>query len=245
MNEFKGEQLVGEIVKSRPCLAEVFEKLSIEYCCGNGKKTLDAVCREKSLSPAHVASMLQDAANEIAGPTEADLQAMPLGALVDHIVSQHHDYLRGALPRLGGFLEKVAAAHGNRDFRLHEVRELFAAMAAELTNHMWKEEQVLFPLVKRLESSREAFAFHCGSIANPIRQMELEHDDATRSLDQMQALTDRFTPPDSACNTYRVLLDGLAYLRQDMQRHVYKENEVLFPRALELEGRRSECTSLT
>jgi regulator of cell morphogenesis and NO signaling len=101
--------------------------------------------------------------------------------------------------------------------------------------HMFKEEQVLFPFVRQLAVSSVSPSFHCGSVGNPIRQMELEHQDAGSALEQFRALTDDYTPPADACNTYRVMLDSLATLEIDMHQHVHKEDNILFPRALERE----------
>src|SRR5690606_32619218 len=131
--------------------------------------------------------------------------------------------------------QKVASVHGHSDARLHEVREVFLGFSGELLVHMMKEEQVLFPLIRQLEASSSAISFHCGSIANPIRQMELEHHDAGAALGQMRALTDGYQAPEWACNTYRAMLDALAHLERDMHQHIHKEDNVLFPKSIKLE----------
>ena len=98
-----------------------------------------------------------------------------------------------------------------------------------------KEEQILFPMIRQMELGASTAASHCGSVANPIRQMEAEHDQAGDALEKIQNLTDNYVPPDWACNTYRAMLDALSYLQKDMHQHVHKENNVLFPRAIEAE----------
>ena len=105
----------------------------------------------------------------------------------------------------------------------------------ELADHMMKEEQILFPLVRQLDASDTAPTFHCGSLANPIDQMESEHSQAGAALERLRELTDGFTPPDGACNTYHAMLDALAQLERDLHLHIHKENNVLFPRALKME----------
>lgn len=129
--------------------------------------------------------------------------------------------------------------HGERDPRLRDIRRVFVTFAAELGSHMMKEEQVLFPVVRKLESEDGMPGFHCGSISHPIRQMEAEHDNAGDALRAFRELSDRFTPPDWACNTYRAMLDALRELEADMHQHVHKENNVLFPRAIEMERAKS------
>src|SRR5690606_19143685 len=113
---------------------------------------------------------------------------------------------------------------------------VFLPFRAEMESHMMKEEQVLFPMIRQLESSVSAPEFHCGSIRNPIRAMEHEHDSAGEALGEFDRLSGHYAPPPDACNTFRAMLDGLRELELDMHQHVHKENNVLFPRALEREA---------
>lgn len=237
MTTLQVHDTVGEIVTRQPALARVFEAAGIDYCCG-GKKTLAEACRTKGVDPqAFLAALAQSASAGEAPVVEA--AAMSLTALADHIEQTHHAYLRAELPRLDAITQKVASVHGAHEPRLWQVREAFVALFEELSSHMMKEEMMLFPMVREIEASTTAPLFHCGSLANPIRQMEAEHDQAGAALERMRELTDGYTPPDWACNTYRAMLDALAYLERDMHQHVHKENNVLFPRALVLEREKS------
>ena len=161
---------------------------------------------------------------------------MTLTDLANHIEETHHAYLRAEFPRLDMMTEKVAAVHGDHNESLHAVRQTFLALVAELQSHMMKEEQILFPMVRQIDSDEPTPASHCGTIANPIRQMEAEHDIAGSALETLNGLTNGYTPPEWACNTYRAMLDALAHLESDMHQHIHKENNVLFPRAIELEN---------
>jgi regulator of cell morphogenesis and NO signaling len=225
---------VGQIVAAQPLLARVFERVGIDYCCG-GKRTLQDACVAKGLDPATVAVLL-DAAAQIPAPTAAvDVAAMRLSELADHIEATHHAYLRAELPQLIEKAERVAYKHGWRDVRLATVATTLHALADEMFSHMAKEEQILFPLVRELERDG-AISHPCGSLANPIRQMEHEHDSAGGALARLRELTNGFAPDAEACNTHRALLAGLAQLETDLHTHVHKENNVLFPRALALEA---------
>ncbi len=227
------QHTVGEIVAGQPLLSRVFERLGIDYCCG-GKRTLAAACAAKGLDAATVAVML-DAAATLAGARPAiDPAAMSLTALADHIEETHHAYLKEELPSLVEKADRVAAKHAWRDPRVTEVAATTRALAEEMFMHMVKEEQILFPLVRQFESAGSA-ASHCGSISNPIRVMESEHEDAGGAVARLRELTDGFTPDAEACNTHRALLAGLAHLETDLHEHVHKENNVLFPRAMALE----------
>jgi len=236
MNTIEVNKTVGELVREQPNRARVFETLGIDYCCG-GKKLLEDVCSSKGLNADDVLAQLQAIDSAEIEPTDVDADAMALDALANHIVETHHAYLKRELPRLNQMVQKVNRVHGEKDARLASVEQILYAFSRELDLHMMKEEQMLFPAITTLSNSDHAPSFMFGSIANPIRMMEMEHDSAGDGLEQMRKLTDDFTPPDWACNTYRALIDGLARLEADMHQHVHKENNVLFPKAIELEGK--------
>jgi regulator of cell morphogenesis and NO signaling len=229
---------VGDLVRQSPTRARVFEQLNIDYCCG-GKVSLARACEKRGIDTGEVLKQLEvnDAINSAEDLVDAD--AMSLIELAEHIEETHHAYLREELPRLEFMTEKVSRVHGDKEPRLLRVREAFVALKAELEPHMMKEERVLFPIIRELEASASRPEFHCGSVANPIRQMEHEHDQAGDALAIIREATDDFLPPEWACNTYRAMLDSLEKLEADMHQHVHKENNVLFPKAIELEAARS------
>jgi regulator of cell morphogenesis and NO signaling len=173
--------------------------------------------------------------NNTAEESLVDLAAMSMTELADHIEQTHHTYLHSELPRLEKVIEVVASVHGSSDSRLAELRDTFRMLAAELSGHMMKEEQILFPMVRQLDSSETTPAFHCGSVANPIQQMELEHTQADALLAKLHELTDGNSVPEWACDTYRGMLDALAHFEQDVRLHIHKESNALFPRVIEVE----------
>lgn len=232
MNPTITEATVGELVRDQPNRARIFEEYGIDYCCG-GKKSLEQACSESDADFQAVAQKLEQMDSEN-GTAKENPNAMTLTELADHIEATHHAYLRSELPRLQGIIEKVARVHGDADIRLREVNRVFLGFMEEIYSHMMKEESILFPAVRKLEVGESGF--HCGTLANPIRVMEAEHDQAGDALKQFRELTSDFTPPNWACNTYRVMLDSLHQLEQDMHQHIHKENNILFPRALELEN---------
>lgn len=236
-SKFKITDSVGSIVANWPAASRSFEKAGIDYCCG-GKIPLEQACRKQGIEPQLFLAALEELAASAGTEPVVDAAAMSLTALADHIEATHHAYLKTELPRLDALTTKVAAAHGDKDVRLAQVRNVFTSLAAEMGSHMLKEERILFPMIRQLDATESAPAFHCGSLANPIGQMELEHDQAGAALAQFRELTDGFTPPDWACNTYRAMLDALACLEQNLHQHVHKENNILFPRAIALESQR-------
>lgn len=229
---------VGSLVAANPNRSRVFEQLGIDYCCG-GKKPLAEVCAQHGLDAATVLRML-DALDQVdAGATScADPAAMPLTDLCDHIVATHHAYLKQELPRLDFMTHKVCDVHGDNEPRLRTLRAVFTGLQAEMQAHMAKEEQILFPLIRQLDAGVNIHAAGGCGLGGPIAQMEHEHAAAGDALARMRELTDGYTPPDWACNTFRAMYDALHRLERDMHQHVHKENNVLFPRAQAEQPRR-------
>jgi regulator of cell morphogenesis and NO signaling len=221
---------IGEIVATRPALARLFEQLGIDYCCG-GKQTLAAACAKLGLDLGTTRALLDSAARALqAGPPEVDAMAMGLTELADHIERSHHAYLKEELPRLVEMAERVAQRHADKDARLAEVARVTVELAEEMMCHMQKEEVILFPLVRQIDAGKLPDA---GLLAGPIAQMEDEHQTAGDATSRLRLLTDGFALATAVCNTHRALLDGLARFEADLHRHVHKENNVLFPRALQ------------
>lgn len=226
---------VGDWVTHHPQTARVLEELQIDYCCG-GDKSLANVCEKQGLDANVVTSRLNDAIAQNADSTQPDWTKASPSELCDHIVTTHHAFLREELPRLTQLVEKVARVHGSNHPELDDVRVVYVELRAELESHMMKEEQVLFPAIQQLEQAASAPRFPFGTVASPIRMMEHEHDHAGDALRRIRELTANFTPPDDACNTYRVMLDGLQNLEADLHQHIHKENNILFPMAQRLES---------
>lgn len=226
---------VGQLVAEQPNRSRLFEELSIDYCCG-GKQPLQEACGARGIDLDKVLARLETLPRPGTATTEADFTNMPLEELADNIENTHHDYLRRELPRLSGMVTKVADVHGEKDARLSDLAGVFAGFCEEISNHMMKEERILFPAIRMLAAGETQTGFCFSTIAMPIGVMEAEHQQAGDALGRMRELTDGFTAPEWACNTYRALLDGLRELEQDMHQHIHKENNVLFPRALALEA---------
>jgi regulator of cell morphogenesis and NO signaling len=232
---------VAEIAAGSLAAVKVFEKLGIDYCCG-GKRPLDEVCRSKGLATEEVERQLSAA---MAGsPVEQrDWTTAPLQELIGHILRTHHEYLKRELGPLGDRVAKVERVYGARPEAAERVAGLssvFQALASEMAMHMRKEEMMLFPAIaaceEAVEAGRELPALPFGSVSNPIRMMEEEHDSAGSALARMREITNGFEVPAYACVTYRATICGLLELEEDLHMHVHLENNVLFPRALALEA---------
>lgn len=230
MNTITPQTTVGDIVRDTPSRARIFENLGIDYCCG-GKKPLAEVCQAKHLDPTTVIAMLSALDAAPATPS-ANPDQMSLSELCDHIEQFHHAYLFEELPRLDFLTRKVAAVHGEHDPRLVVVRQVFESFNTEMTTHTHEENDTVFPVIRSLETANGNKPTIVAGLRTSLSKLESEHDRAGAALDQFKFLTDSYTPPEWACNTFRALYDSLANLEKNMHQHVHKENNVLFPKAL-------------
>ncbi len=235
---FDTTQTVGDIVRQYPAAVPVFEAFGIDYCCG-GNKSLEEACAKENVSLNLVLSDLASALVARPGPDEQHWMTSSLAELSTYIVEKHHAYAKSELPRLVTLAAKVQARHANMYPELHKVRELVDTMNSETCTHMLKEEQVLFPRLKVVEEAVHAGiaappAFF-GALINPIRHMLSDHDDTGVLLSSLRSLTRGYTLPEGACMSYQALYRGLEAIEKDLRQHIHLENNILFPRALELE----------
>lgn len=227
-----GQQTLGELVAERPARARVFEQLGLDYCCG-GRKTLASAAQAAGVDVADVERRIAEAD---AGAQDGgrDWRTASATELTAHIVDTHHLFMKREMPRVGGLLRKVIEAHAERHPELHDLAQLWSGFAFEIEQHLGKEEQVLFPMIERL--SLGMTGFHCGSVQNPIRVMEFEHDSAGEALQRMRAVTNQFTAPADGCMTFVALMDGLRAIEADLHEHIHKENNILHPLVLRMES---------
>lgn len=230
------ETTVSEIAVAQPAAVRVFEQFGIDYCCG-GRKPLAEACLERGLDARAVLAAIA-AATGSRPSAERDWATAPLAAICTHIVETHHVYVRRELHRLRVLAEKTAARHGGAHPELGRIRELLDRLGPDLLSHMDREELVLFPYITSLERGpAAAFRPACfGSVRHPIRVMVAEHGAAGDAMGEIRQLSGGFTPPAGACPTFCAFYALLAEFEQDLHRHVHLENNVLFPRAIDLEA---------
>ncbi len=230
-------QTVREIALKDSSSIRVFEAFGIDYCCG-GRKPLAEACIAGKLEIDAVIAALESAA-KIPDIENDDWTSKSLKSLSEHIVNKHHAYVKRELPRLAVLAAKVVNRHGATKAELPVIAGTLAQLDMELTQHLEKEEAVLFPYIVDLEraiSDNVAKPRSCfGTVANPIAMMTQEHDAAGMLLAEIRRLSRNFTTPDDACPTFHAFYDGLKEFEQDLHQHIHLENNILFPRAIELE----------
>jgi regulator of cell morphogenesis and NO signaling len=229
---------VREIALEQPSSIRVFETFGIDYCCG-GRKPLTEACTAGKLEVETVIAALEAAA-KTSSHTGQDWSQASLEILSAHIVATHHAYVKRELPRLATLAEKVVARHGGTKAELPIIQSTLAQLDAELSQHLAKEEAILFPYVVELEralTAGTAKPHGCfGTVANPIAMMTQEHDAAGVLIADIRRLSHNFVTPPDACPTYHAFYDGLKEFEQDLHQHIHLENNILFPRAIDLEA---------
>ncbi len=230
---------VGEIAAELSGSTREFEKLGIDYCCG-GSRTLGEACAQAKIPVEEALERLKKGASAAPQSGSAqDWQNQPLADLISHINSTHHVFVRSECPRIQALAQKVVGVHGKNHPELQQVQEVFSTLSGELSLHLMKEEQILFPYVVRMEESvlagEPAPPAMFGTVMNPIGMMMQEHDGAGDALRSLRSLTSDYKVPDDACISYRTLYEALQGFEADLHQHIHLENNILFPRAAAME----------
>jgi regulator of cell morphogenesis and NO signaling len=227
---------VCDLVLENPARARVLERLGIDYCCG-GARTLADACQRANRSISEVAAELERAGS---APPETDWRNESLTELAQYIVDKHHRFTQTEITRLTSLINKVLTAHGNNHSELSRLETLFAGLAEELREHMRKEEALLFPYISEMEDAartrRRLPEAMFGTVQNPVAAMIMEHEASGQALEKIREITNGYVVPVDGCATYRALYEGLPAFAADLHQHIHLENNILFPRAVELES---------
>lgn len=231
------DTFVKEVVRKNFKTASLFQANNIDFCCG-GNRPISEACTEVGVNPEKLIMQLETvvAQND---PDSEYIDSLSLTELADYIIKRHHTYVRDNILFLTRNLEKICQVHGQHHPELFSIRDLFLASAGDLTMHMQKEEIMLFPFIKRLESAQpgsELPQAHFGSVSNPIRMMLADHQNEGDRFAEISRLTGNYETPQDGCTTYDVTMQQLRDFENDLHRHIHLENNILFPKAIELES---------
>lgn len=230
--KIQASQKVSKIVAENYKTAQVFTAHGIDFCCNGGIPLQDA-CEKRQVDVNQILRELNGINN---APGEVKFKDMPMDELANYIVEKHHSYVREAIPALLVYLEKICQVHGAKHPELFEITEMFKKSAADLAVHMQKEEQILFPFIRKLASSDDSSDLsepHFGDIENPIAMMKADHEQEGARFREISVLSDGYTPPKDACQTYQVAFKLLSDFESDLHKHVHLENNILFPKAVD------------
>jgi regulator of cell morphogenesis and NO signaling len=228
--------LIGLVVRENYKYAEIFNRHGIDFCC-NGNRSIEDACIKANLSTDLVLSELNDVPQ--GNSSEPNVASWPLDLLVDYIIKTHHRYVETKIAEIKPYLAKIVQVHGKQHPELVEIQELFLASAGELAQHMKKEELILFPYIAKMVqaklSGQTLTPPNFQTVENPIAMMHHEHNAEGERFRRIAELTNKYSPPADACNTYRVTFALLQEFEADLHKHIHLENNVLFPEALALQ----------
>lgn len=227
---------IGEIVAQDFRAAAIFKKYGIDFCC-KGNRTVEDACAPKGVDP----NAIYNEIDRLPGKSEEiDFTSWPLDLLADYVEKKHHRYVEEKIPFLLGFLDKLRKVHGPQHPELLEINDLFNQTAENLMEHMQKEENILFPFIRQMVKSKSrGEAFNpppFGTVENPVSMMKHEHEEEGDRFRKIAELSDNYTPPADACNTYKVTYAMLEEFENDLHLHIHLENNILFPGAINMES---------
>lgn len=232
----EAEETLGEIATKDIRKAEIFKKYGLDFCCG-GNKTVREACEGKGLNVAEVEKELQQSSKDYSS------RPMPYneweeGFLADYIINTHHSYVKKNLPDLMKYGLKVAQVHGTAHPELVTIYRLVEELNKEMTEHMEKEEKILFPFIKKVsaaENKKDVFSnAGFGSVKNPIDMMQHEHEKVGKNLELIRNFSKDFALPADACASYKLYFKMLEDFESDIFLHVHLENNILFPKVLQM-----------
>jgi regulator of cell morphogenesis and NO signaling len=230
------EKTVAQMVAENIKTAHVFKKYGIDFCCGGGIN-IDKACEKKNIDFSKLKEELLAVDD---APKAYEYNKWELGFLIDHILNVHHTYVEEAIPLIIQYVDRVVEVHGHYHTNVIEVSKLFKEVANELTSHMKKEEIILFPYIKQILNLKEKGGYVTrppfGTVNNPIKMMETEHEMAGSIFKEIDKLTNNYTPPEGACNTFKALYAKLEEFENDLHQHIHLENNILHPKAIQLEN---------
>lgn len=230
-------QNIGELVARDYRVASVFKKYGIDFCC-QGNRSIKDACDKKNIAPESVVSDLNEAVS-VKASGEIDYTSWPLDLLADYVEKKHHRYVEEKSLEIQPYLDKICRVHGERHPELLEINSLFKEGVGELAAHMKKEELILFPFIRKMANTKTTIDSenkpHFGTVQNPIEMMMHEHTAEGERYRKIEELSNNYTPPEDACGTYRVTFGMLEEFEKDLHLHIHLENNILFPKAIELE----------
>nr|AWJ66171.1 nitric oxide-dependent regulator DnrN or NorA [uncultured bacterium] len=235
---------IGEIVAEDYRTAQVFKNHKIDFCC-RGNRSIEEVADKNKLDAGLLLKEIEDVQDQTKSDN-LDFKSWPLDLLADYIEKKHHRYVEERIPVLKQYLNKLCQVHGERHPELFVITEHFNASAGELAMHMKKEELIVFPAIRKMVQVKgtggQMDPLHFGTIQNPIHVMMQEHDNEGERFRQIEALSNSYTPPADACTTFNVTFSLLKEFEDDLHNHIHLENNILFPKAAELEKQLADAS---
>ncbi|MGB1268497.1 MAG: iron-sulfur cluster repair di-iron protein [Flavobacteriaceae bacterium] len=234
--DINNETLVSNIVAENYKTAAIFKSYGVDFCC-NGNRSIEKVCSTNKINNDELINQLVNCCKT--EPDTNDYQSWDITFLTDYIYNTHHKYIEIKTPEIKQYLNKICQVHGAQHPELFEIKALFTESADDLAMHMKKEELILFPYFKKLAEAKNngisVSSPQFDTVKSPIAMLHQEHDNEGHRFRKIASLSNNYTPPQDACNTYKVTFSLLQEFEEDLQKHIHLENNILFKKGVELE----------
>jgi len=229
--------VIGDIVAQNYKTAEVFRSYGIDFCC-KGNRTIKDLSESGNFDVEKILNDLEKA-QSTGVDFGSEYSTWPLDLLADYIEKKYHRYIEEKIPLINEYLTKVCKVHGQGYNSLYKIHELFSSSSEDLLHHIMKEEKILFPYIRKMVSDeRQGFSHKSpafGSIKNPISMMMEEHMTEGDRFAEIASLSNNYTPPANACNTFLVTYALLQEYEEKLHQHIHLENNILFPNSINFE----------
>jgi len=230
--------IIGEIVADNYRTAEVFRSYGVDFCCKGNRTLIDLL----TTADVDIKKLIIDleSTNALGNEPGQDFDLWHLDILADYIEKKHHKYVLSQIPMIEQYLNKLCTVHGKNNPELLEIQKIFTASTVDLVHHMEKEEKILFPQIRNMVSYvKRGIAYEppiFSTVNNPIQMMMAEHSQEGDRYREIASLSNNYTPPPTACNTYIVTYAMLKEFEENLHTHIHLENNILFPGAIKYEA---------
>lgn len=227
---------IGKIVAEDYRTAKVFEGHGIDFCCG-GNTALRTICKEKEIDIALLTQELEAVKNK---PVERsqDFSSWELSFLADYIVNVHHNYLKENMDKIDEYTGKIADVHGSNHPEVVKIAVIFSKIVINLKAHLKEEEETFFPALKRVDANKKASTKPAEKdveiMQESLKNLVAEHEEIGDAVHDIHRLASGYTIPDDVCNTFALTYRKLKEFEEDLHKHVHLENNILFPKAVQL-----------
>lgn len=231
------DKAISDIVRSDYRTADVFKKYGIDYCSEEGK--LLETCVSQNLNYNSILEELVAATKTITIPNTLHFSEWKVSFLIDYIVNVHHAYMHMGIASLEASLASFIETHKKKYPEVNKVLFLFRELVVLLVTHSRHEEEIIFPYIRQIENThrrKETYGnLFVRTLRKPLSNIEKEHEVIYSILKEIQALTNNYSCPAGACADLSAIYHKLNEFHNDMLQHTHLEDDILFPKAIEME----------
>lgn len=159
-----------------------------------------------------------------------------LDELVEFISKTYHNYLKELIFSLEVHLGTMLKIDTIKDSGVTSIRNCVQELKILLEQHVSREENILFPFISKLTKNNknsnlepEIFSGHL------INKIKMEHAKISEILNKIRKLSHNYSPPANSSPALKLCYAQLFNLEQDIHKHIFVEENILFPKLLDFE----------